>query len=188
MNSYQEKQIQETIERSLEGIKREAKRREETQRERDAENAASQLRQWNLAQKNLREARGYAADAQKVVDKWNRAAQQASLVLDSLTAEGFVPPAPVVKPTSAITSQVVAQPKPAEPALESETYVSRAYEPCPVCTHPVPPGIAWHKIEDMPDIICVIDAKRALMSGVPAIKIQNALQRQAVAVQNKESQ
>ena len=110
--------------------------------------------------------------------------------IKNMRNRGFVPPV-AVKAVPANPSRV-GNPVPVEQRIvktvEESEYSKQKTIPCPICGVAVLPTQGYHKLPELGEgEICVIDAKRALASGVPRVRVEAALERQAVAAANKES-
>lgn len=184
--NFKEQTEKEYVESQEALFARDAKRREDEKQLRDYEEYESQCKQWTILQQQLHETNMGLEEARSILECHQNALASTQAKINALLAGGFLPPQPKPKPVQANRKPVMQAPKKAEPVACELDYVTPIYEPCPVCGQTVAAGIAYHKIPDT-DLFCIVDPVRAKTAGLPAERIAAELERQKIALANKEN-
>jgi phospholipase C len=145
--------------------------------------------QWKTATVNLRAAKIAVAKAQTALQNAQNSADIAQSTLDKLMADGFVIPEAAIEPAAPVYATSKVDPIPAwKKNMMAPTDEGRLPEkvPCSVCSEMVSPGIAYHRTDG--DFTCVIDAVRARGAGLTPERIEEALERQRIAAENRLQQ
>ena len=149
-------------------------------RQKDAEQYAADVKRWNTIELSIKQHQSYVDAAREVVERWERALKGAQSQSNEMLANGFVPPATVVELPK---PKVVAQASKVAPVMEEEKIPTRKEINCPNCGNQILEGIAFHSIGN--DMICILDERRARLSGVPKERIADTLERQRLAKENQ---
>lgn len=172
--------VAEHIAESQELMRRQQNQRERQLEEKTKAEAEANAKSYSMLKQRLREVRADVEGAQRELSRRTRSVVDVEEQLADLL-RSYTPPETIPAPKPSVKPSIIAKPV-VQVEEEPAIYVNREHVPCPVCSVPTPPGIAYHRIEDDPDnMLCIVDVHRCRVAGISQQKIDASLARQKQA-------